>query len=99
MSQLERISKSISQYSNLVECIHHFYYTSWNWQVLYKVQINKSTKKEAAKAHNVAIEQFYRTSIIAIYIDASETQSEKEIEIKLVAYNLQNSSSKNSTTI
>ncbi len=89
----------ISQYSNLVEHIYHFYYAPWNWQVSYKVQIDKSIKEKAVKAHNVAIEQFYRTSIIAIYTNASKTQSEKEIEIRLVAYNLQNSSSRNSTTI
>ncbi len=88
MSQLKRISKSIPQYSNLIEHIHHFYYTSWNWQVLYKVQIDKTMKEEAAKSHNITIEQFYRTSTIAVYTDASETHSEKEIEIRLIAYNL-----------
>lgn len=92
MSQLERIITSIPRYDNLVERIQHFYYPPWNRQIPFKIQIDTATKEEAAKAHNTTLEQFYGTTTIAIYTDASETRSGKGIGVGLVAYDLLKSS-------
>jgi ribonuclease HI len=93
-TQLERITSSIPQYTNPTEVIHHHYFPPWNRQIPFKVQLSQFPKEEAAKIHNETIKQFYGTGNIAIYTDASDTETGKGIGVGLVAYEYQVSGGK-----
>ena len=99
-TQLERISNSISRYTQLdnVETIQHYYFAPWDKDIPYKVNISSLSKEEAAIAHTSTLEQFSGTNTTTIYTDASSTPEGRGIGIGLVAKTFLEGNSTSTTT-
>ena len=88
--QLERIKGSIQGLvdNESLEPLRHFFFAPWAKETPFKVIVSKRTKEEAAKAYNDSIYLSQSSNSAIVYTDASSSSETKEIEVRLVAFDL-----------
>ena len=93
-SQIEIIVGSISNLVNPknLETIRHFYFTSQNKEVPYKIIILRQLKKETTILYNLYLKTLYNNSfILSIYINRSQIEKELGIGLGLIVYSYKTS--------
>ena len=70
-----------------LETIRHFYFTSQDKEISYKITILRQLKKETTILYNLYLKTLYNnSSILFIYINRSQIEKELEIGLGLVVY-------------